>query len=254
MHPDELKQSLRQSALDWARERGFDVDASPRSAVLFKNVGNAFCPASFDAISKSTHWRARTKKPHQNIANVMEMQSSNSSDALLMNIFCHPMLASWKGVADVLGFKPVNPVFGFKALVEKEGTNGDTTEIDMVIGNHFVEAKLTEADFTDKYVAEVQKYKSFYLHFHTDFLPIHNDRYQNYQIIRNLLAAIQHEKRHMLLCDERRPDLARRYMEMVCYLRDQQVRKSCRVVFWQELQRACGQDLASFLYTRYGIC
>ena len=121
MHPDELKQSLRQSALDWARERGFDVDASPRSAVLFKNVGNAFCPASFDAISKSTHWRARTKKPHQNIANVMEMQSSNSSDALLMNIFCHPMLASWKGVAAVLGFQPENPVFGFQSIDRKKG-------------------------------------------------------------------------------------------------------------------------------------
>jgi len=88
----------------------------------------------------------------------------------------------------------------------------------MAIGNHFVEAKLTEADFTDKDVADLQKYKNFGLHFHTDCLPIHSDRYQNYQIIRNLLAAIQHEKRHMLLCDERRPDLARRYMETVCCL------------------------------------
>lgn len=254
MRPTELKDVLRQSALDYAREHGFDVDSSHKSAVLFKNAANAFCPASFTAISKHADWLSRTMKPHQNVANVMEMQSSNSSDALLMNIFCHPMLASWKGVADILGFEPVNPTFGFKALVEKEDTNGDTTEIDMAIGNHFVEAKLTEEDFTDKDVAEVQKYKSFSLHFHTDFLPIHNDRYQNYQIIRNLLAAIQHEKRHMLLCDERRPDLARRYMETVCCLQDQQLRRSCRVVFWQEVQRACGQDLGSFLHSRYGIC
>ncbi len=250
MRPDELKQVLRQSALDYAVEHGFDVDSLPRSAVLFKNIENAFCPASFDAISKRTDWLARTKKPHR----VMEMQSSNSSDALLMSIFCHPMLASWKGVADVLGFDPINPAFGFKALVEKEGTNGDSTEIDMAIGNHFVEAKLTEEDFTEKDVAEVQKYKRFGLCFHVNSLPINNGRYQNYQIIRNLLAAIQHEKRHMLLCDERRSDLARRYMETVCCLRDQQQRESCRVVFWQEVQRACGKDLGSFLHSRYGIC
>lgn len=181
------------------------------------------------------------------------MQSSNSSDALLMNLFCHPLLVSWKGVHKVLGFKPTNPNFGFKALVEKQGTNGDKTEIDMDIGNYFVEAKLTEGDFTDKDVFEVNKYTKFNQHFHVNCLSTHNGCYQNYQIIRNLLAAIQHKKRHMLLCDERRPDLVRSYMETVSCLRDQHVRKKCRVVFWQELQRACGKDLSLFLNTRYGI-
>jgi len=254
MHPTEFKNILRQSALSYAKEHGFDVDTSHKSAVIFKNEANAFCPTSFNFISKNADWLARTKKPHQNVADIMEMQSSNSSDALLMSIFCHPKIASWKGVRDILSFEPVNPIFGFKALVEKEGTNGDMTEIDMAIGDHFVEAKLTEKDFTDKNVADVMKYKNLSLHFHADCLQIHNDRYQNYQIIRNLLAAIQHGKRHMLLCDERRPDLVRRYMETVCCLQNQHQRRSCRVVFWQELQRACGKDLGSFLNSRYGIC
>ena len=254
MRPDELKQALRHSAMTYAQTRGFNVDSSPKSAIIFKKIADAFCHASFDAIRKNADWFSRTQKSHQNLPGVMEMQSSNSSDALLMNIFCHPMLISWKGVADVLGFKPANPAFGFKALVEKKGTNGDKTEIDMVIGNYFVEAKLTESDFTDKDVVEVNKYKKFVQHFHTNCLPIHNGCYQNYQIIRNLLAAIQHEKQHMLLCDERRPDLARRYMETVCCLRDQQIRKRCRVVFWQEVQRACGKDLGLFLQSRYGLC
>jgi hypothetical protein len=44
-------------------------------------------------------------------------------------------------------------------------------------------------------------------------LPSRNDRIQNYpiqnyQVIRNLLAAIQHGRKHILMCDERRPDLA----------------------------------------------
>jgi hypothetical protein len=170
-----------------------------------------------------------------------------------MNIFRNPKLNSWKGVADLLGFKPDNPTFGFRALVEKQGTNGDETETDMVICNYLVEAKLTEGDFTDRDIAEVNKYEKFEHHFHVECLAIHNGCYGNYQIIRNLLAAIQHQKQHMLLCDERRPDLVRSYMETVCCLRDEQIRKSCRVVFWQEIQRACGKDLGGFLHSRYGL-
>ena len=212
------------------------------------------CPASFDAIRKNAAWLSRTQKPHQNLPGEKEIQSSNSSDALLMNIFCHPKLISWEGVVDVLGFKPENPTFGFKALVEKKGTDGDKTEIDMVIGNYFIEAKLTEANFTKKNVVEVNKYGKLDQHFHSNCLPIQNGCYQNYQIIRNLLAAIQHKKQHLLLCDERRPDLARSYMEMVCCLRGQHIRKTCRVVFWQEVQRSCGKNLGLFIQSRYGLC
>ena len=253
MRPNELKQAIRQSSLEYAREHGFEIDSSPKSAVLFKNLADAFHPASFDSIKAHPDWFVRTEKPHQNVSNFKEMQSSNSSDALMMNIFCHPKLTTWKGVTDVLGFNPANPTFGVKALVKKEGTAGDMTEIDMALCDAFVEAKLTEEDFTDKDISEVKKYKNFDIHFHVDCLPIHNNRYHNYQIIRNLLAAIQYMKRHILLCDERRPDLVRRYMETVCCLKDPQIRKSCRVIFWQELKRACGEDLGSFLYSRYGI-
>ncbi|MDD2276944.1 MAG: hypothetical protein PHP56_10475 [Smithellaceae bacterium] len=254
MYTNELKQSIRQSSLEYAREHGFDVDSSPKSAVIFKNLSDTFHPASFDAIKKNIDWFARLDKHHQNISNIKEMQSSNSSDALLMNIFCHPKLATWEGVADILGFYPLKPTFGEKPKIYKEGTDGDMTEIDMSLCDTFVEAKLTEEDFTDKDISEVLKYKNFKMHFHVDYLPIHNNRYQNYQVIRNLLAAIQHKKRHILLCDERRPDLARCYMETVCCLKDPHNRKNCRVIFWQEIKRACGDDLGSFLCSRYGIC
>lgn len=253
MRQDELKQALRTSAMMYANTHGLAIDTSPKSAIIFMNMPDAFCPASFAAIQKNANWYSRVQKPHQNRSSAMEMQSSNSSDALLMNIFCHPKLVSWKSVHNVLDFKPTSPCFGFKALVQKQGTNGDKTEIDMEIGNYFVEAKLTESGFTSKEITEVKKYKKLNQHFHVNCLPTQNDCYHNYQIIRNLLAAIQHKKRHMLLCDERRPDLVRSYMETVCCLRDQDVRKKCRVVFWQELQRACGKDLGQFLKTRYGI-
>ena len=254
MRPDQLKQEIRHSAEKYAQSNGLKIDASPKSAVIFENLSDTFCTKTYTAIANNDDWYRRIQKSHQNLPGVLEMQSSNSSDALLMNTFCHPKISSWKGVSDLLGFKLGNPIFGFKAKVEKEGTDGDATEIDMVIGDYFVEAKLTESDFTDKDAAEVEKYLRLTVCFHSDCLTVHDGRYQNYQIIRNLLASAQHWKQHMLLCDERRPDLARRYMETVCCLRDVQFRKRCRVVFWQELQRVCGKDLGVFLYERYGLC
>jgi hypothetical protein len=181
------------------------------------------------------------------------MQSSNSSDALLMNIFCHPQLVAWKGVADLLGYVPADPVFGLMARVAKQGTDGDATEIDLAIGDCLVEAKMTEKDFTEKAIPEVLKYTHLQERFHVDLLAREKGCFQNYQVIRNLLASIQHRRKHVLMCDERRPDLVLRYMATVSCLRDPADRLNCRVVFWQDLARACGKGLRDFLATKYGI-
>ena len=80
----------------------------------------------------------------------------------------------------MLGFVPEAPVFGLKARVAKQGTEGDETEIDLAIGDCLVEAKLTEKDFTEKATDEVLKYTDLEQCFHTDMLPSRNDGNQNY--------------------------------------------------------------------------
>ena len=59
----------------------------------------------------------RLKKDHTKVQNAYEMQSSNSSDALLMNIFCHPKLNSWKGIRNLFGVSDIKPEFGIQGLV-----------------------------------------------------------------------------------------------------------------------------------------
>ena len=129
-----------------------------------------------------------------------------------------------------------------------KGTNGDDTEIDLLLDDCFIEAKLTEKDFTDKKVTDVVKYTAFTEHFHADNLPVRNGCFQNYQLIRNFLAAIQHGKSHILLCDERRADLVRSYLETVSCLRDSEHRKSgpgvvSRIQVWNSIE--LGQDAMS---------
>jgi hypothetical protein len=253
MRPDQFKRSLRQSAKDYADSNALRIDESWSSAVIFENVADNFHPDSYQAIGETPDWLGRTLKPHNRVADALEMQSSNSSDALLMSVFCHPRLVTWKGVTDLLGFVPTDPVFGLKARVAKQGTDGDATEIDLAIGDCLVEAKLTEKDFTEKAAPEVLRYTHLQEHFHVDLLGQRNGHFQNYQVIRNLLAAIQHWRKHVLICDERRPDLVVRYMDTVSCLRDPAHRVNCRVVFWQDLARASGRDLSEFLASKYGI-
>jgi hypothetical protein len=123
----------------------------------------------------------------------------------------------------------------------------------MGIGDLFVESKLTEKDFTQKEASVVEEYVDLDKQFHKKYLRREGGNFDNYQIIRNLLAATQHNKRHILLCDEHRPDLVQRYMETVYCARDIHSRNKCRVVFWQQIGKACGASLSQFLEEKYGF-
>jgi hypothetical protein len=254
MNSESLKQEIRQAAVSYAQKRDLPIDDSHASAVLFPNLGDNFHPKSFASIMGHPDWQQRTTKRHQNVPGALEMQSSNSSDALLMNIFCHPDICRWKGVEKLLEEELGSISFGFPGQVHINGGQPDSTEIDMALAGVFVEAKLTESDFTQKRADIVERYDTLLNIFHVDALPRVGDEYDNYQIIRNLLAAIQHNRRHILLCDERRPDLVRRYMQTVACLREMPNRKKCRVVFWQELVSVCGTSLREWIEEKYGMC
>ena len=254
MKADAFKLEIRKAALNYAYKRGLPVDESHASAVIFRRLEDNFHPQSFKSIANHCEWQQRTNKAHQNVAGVLEMQSSNSSDALLMNIFCHPDIGRWKDIRNLIGEQLDDINFGFPAKVHVNRGQVDTTEIDMALRASFCEAKLTETDFTHKTADIVERYYGLNATFHAEELPRIGEDYDNYQIIRNLLAAFQHDRKHILLCDERRPDLVRRYMQTVSCLRDMHNRKKCRVVFWQEIVGACGASLRDWIEEKYGMC
>jgi hypothetical protein len=171
----------------------------------------------------------------------------------LMSIFCHPSIAKWAGVRKVLGNDMVTIAFGVPGVVRIDNGQTDTTEIDMALPGVFCEAKLTEADFTHKRPEVVESYDGLQETFHSEALPRVGSDYHNYQIIRNLLAAKQRNRDHILFCDERRPDLVRRYMTTVSCLRNIEDRMRCRVIFWQEVVAACGESLRRWIEEKCGI-
>jgi hypothetical protein len=122
-----LRRDLSARAHHLARTQNLLHDISPGSdpVVIFGRDeqgrhGN-FHPASDTSICANPAWLRRLAKPHTASRRSrarkdwqwMELDSANSSDALLMNIFCHPgvfnghTLAS--AVANLLNIDPATP-------------------------------------------------------------------------------------------------------------------------------------------------
>ncbi len=250
MKPGEQKQLITQAAKTYANTKEFDCEEHV-SAIIFHDIENNFNEDSFNNIKRNPIWDRRLNKPHTKVKKAKEMQSSNSSDALLMNIFCYPNITKCKGFKKLIGDCDIIE-FGYKANIKRIDQTNDSTEIDLKLSGALCEAKLTEEDFTSREASIVERYNLDEV-FHVDALPRVGDKYDNYQIIRNLLAAKQHKKDHILFCDERRPDLVRRYLETVICLKDIEQRKRCRVIFWQEIARVCPTSLKTWLKDKYDI-
>ncbi len=117
--------------------------------------GNFF-DESYAAMLAIPEWRKRLEKVHTQAKSSLpstgrgwkELDSSMSSDALLMNIFCCPYVADDPRLLGLLGIDTAErPEFGWRARVPLKNGLADRTEVDMKLGNMLFEAKLTESDF-----------------------------------------------------------------------------------------------------------
>jgi hypothetical protein len=134
-----------------------------------KKHGN-FISASYEAVQKRPEWRRRFNKVHSSADRALpkgdcvwkELDSSMSSDALLMNMFCYPGVTKRRELNLLLGTEPGDrPEFGFKPRIPLTSGFIERTEIDMKLGSVLFEAKLTETDFQIQNAALVEGYRDF---------------------------------------------------------------------------------------------
>lgn len=142
--------------------------------------GNFF-DAAYAAIAACPAWMRRFDKVHAQAARSLpkaerrwrELDSSTSSDALLMNIFCTPGVLESASVRRLLGVDTRQPpVFGWKARVPLSNGRFDRTEVDMRWDQLLVEAKLTEADFQTGRAELLATYRDFDTVFDRELLPL----------------------------------------------------------------------------------
>jgi hypothetical protein len=235
----------------------------------------------------------------------MELDSANSSDALLMNIFCHPGVFNGHtltpAVANLLNVEPATqPCFGITPGVPllnlrkgrtKQPTDlsgranslTDRTEIDLQLGNLFLEAKLTESSFQTAAPRLIERYRDLETVFDVtrlprktlqtpathlpaeDFSQLEEPTAPNptpkptrtvidgYQLIRNVLAAYASDASFCVLCDARRHHLIEIWYGILSAVHRPTFATRLKLFTWQELATALPKDLQQFLETKYGI-
>jgi hypothetical protein len=223
--------------------------------------GNFF-DESYAAMLAVPEWRKRLEKVHAQGASSLprrarawkELDSSMSSDALLMNIFCCPYVADDPHVLGLLGIEDGGfPQFGWRARVPLKNSLADRTEVDMKLGNMLFEAKLTESDFQTCAAAVVRGYRAFEEVFDATDLPHDGAKQMSYQLIRNVLAAYANDCGFCVLLDARRPDLVESWYAILRCVRPVGLRVRCKVLTWQELSAVLPEPLCEFLDQKYGI-
>jgi hypothetical protein len=226
-----------------------------------KKHGN-FISASYHALTRRPEWGKRLAKVHSSADRALpkgdcvwkELDSSMSSDALLMNIFCYPGITKRKELSSILGTGVGDlPEFGFKPRVPLTSGFVERTEIDMKLGSVLFEAKLTEADFQIQNAAIIEGYRDLEEVFEVSELPRRGRKYASYQLLRNVLAAQALDLCFCLLLDARRPDLIEDWYEILRCVRASELRSRCKVLTWQGLTQFLPRGLRRFLDLKYGI-
>ena len=221
-----------------------------------------FIPASYRALQRRPQWKRRFEKVHSQAGRAFpktdcaskELDSSMSSDALLMNIFCYPGVTKRRELSLMLGTEVGDlPEFGFKPRIPLTSGFVERTEIDMKLGPVLFEAKLTESDFQTQKAAIVEGYRDLKEVFDCRKLSRRGQEYVSYQLLRNVLAAYALNLSFCVLLDARRPDLREQWYTVMSCVRPMDLRTRCKVVTWQELTTFLPLALQRFLDSKYGI-
>ena len=261
----ELSERARRYAAEHALPYSLTYGSDP--VVCFEPFGSSlhgnFYPASYRAIQSKTAWRSRVTKVHTTARRCLprsekgtrsELDSCMSSDALLMNIFCHPSVPCSFAIRRLLAIdSTVLPEFGLRARVPVVCERVDATEVDMRAGSLLLEAKLTETDFQSAEKRQVLRYRDFLQVFDHQGLPQTSSHYRGYQLIRNVLAAHDRGCSFCVVLDARRPDLLEAWYEVMRCIKPVELRTACKVLTRQELGTALPRSLQSFLSEKYGI-
>jgi hypothetical protein len=272
-----LRRDLNARAQHLATTSGLLHDQTPGNSpsIIFgcdeqSRHGN-FHPASYAAIRANPDWSRRLTKVHTAHRKLraradwpwMELDCANSSDALLMNIFCHPQVSTPEAltpaVANLLNV-PTNtqPHFGIHPGVPLSTGLLDRTEIDLQLNTLFLEAKLTESNFQNTTPRLIERYRDLETVFDLSRLLSAKTRRPDgkipgYQLIRNVLAAYAADASFCVLCDARRHDLVEIWYTVLSTVHRPTFSCRLKLLTWQELAATLPHNLQQFLETKYGI-
>jgi hypothetical protein len=265
-----LREELSFRALSWAKNNDLPHECTIGNlpAVLFREADDTthgnFHPASYKCIRRKPEWNRRLRKTHTSArrnlsshdAHRSELDTAASSDALLMNVFCHPQaFAAASSLRLLLATEaPERLQFGWKPRIPLLADHVERTEVDLRIGDLFIEAKLTEVDFPPAPRVRVERYRDLSCVFDTKLLPRIAESYLHYQLIRGVLSVFAEEGiRYCVICDARRPDLIDAWFSVASAVRLPLLRSRLQLTTWQEIAATLPRSMRMWLEDKYGI-
>lgn len=261
-----LRRELSHRNLQHAMGRSHELTYGSVPTVVYAEeapgIHGNFLPASYRRICADPSWSSRLQKVYTASARVprsadrhrFELECCNSSDALLMNIFCYPRVLSRPRLCALLGLSAgERPEFGVRALLPMRRNEIDRTEIDMQLAGLLCEAKLTETGFQSASLDRIRRYESVEEIFDLEELPRSGNKILGYQLIRGVLAARQSESRFVLLADARRSDLHEMWFRVLRAVHSFDLRSRMALLSWQEIAATLPVAVQEFLVSKYGI-
>jgi len=262
---NELRRELSRRNVERATEHEHELSYGSVPSVIYRDAegchGN-FLDASYRAICRRPEWKKRLTKsytgsrwvPHAKETHRRELDCANSSDALLMNVFCYPGILLRMALCGLLGIeRGCVPEFGYRPRVPLLESRRDATEVDMKLGDLLVEAKLTEAGFQVAPERLVTRYRDLEEVFDVARLPRVGKGIRGYQLIRGVLAAYACGCSFVLVCDGRRGDLVEGWFEVLSAVHAYGLRYRLKLVTWQEVAGVVPRVMRRFLDEKYGI-
>lgn len=250
-----LRRELSARNLARAVDHEHEMTYGEVASVIYRGDEGAhgnFYAASYRAICARPEWARRL--PRSQDRRRYELDCANSSDALLMNIFCCPRVLHRADVCGLLGVDHgLVPEFGVRVGIPLQ-KGIDRTEVDMCLGDLLVEAKLTETGFQTAPVRLLFRYNALDEVFDVETLQRSgNGCVRGYQLIRGALAAYSKGCSFAVLCDGRRRDLVEEWFGVMRAMRSLSFQSRLKLLTWQELACTLPRALQRFLEEKYGI-
>ena len=262
----QLRREISARNLALAADVAHDTTFGSVPSVLYRQEDDGshgnFLPAAYRRIVAKPEWARRLDKVYTASDRIVrgherrrsELDCANSSDALLMNIFCAPGVTRSKGVCRLLSLEPgTSPDFGVRVRTPLRGGYEDRTEVDMQIGDLLVEAKLGESGFQSARPDLLSRYEQFESVFDLKALVRVRGQFRSYQLLRGVLAAHHHGARFAVFCDARRPDLREEWFGVLAAVTSAELRSRMLLITWQEIAACLSKPLQNFLAMKYGI-
>jgi hypothetical protein len=246
-----LREELSCRALSWAKNNDLPHECTIGNlpSVLFReaddNKHGNFHPASYKCIRRKPEWNRRLRKPHTSARRNLPSHDAHRSELDTAASSLRLLLATEA---------PERLQFGWKPRIPLLANHVERTEIDLRIGDLFIEAKLTEVDFPPAPRVRVERYRDLSCVFDTKLLPRIAESYLHYQLIRGVLSVFAEEGiRYCVICDARRPDLIDAWFSVASAVRIPLLRSRLQLTTWQEIAATLPKSMRVWLEDKYGI-